>query len=860
MELTAVEKPVRYIGSEWNAVTSKPEATLRFAFSYPDVYEVGMSFLGLQIIYGLLNEQPSIWCERVFAPWPDLEKALREEGARLTTLESETPLCEMDIIGFSLQHEMLYTNVLTMLDLGGVPVERRDRGDGDPLIVAGGPCTYNPAPMSDFIDAFVIGEGEEVVLEIAGCYQNWKNSENGREELLRRLGEIEGVFVPALYTDGTNRFGDEFPLTPKYEGVPAVVDKRLVKDFETSYYPARQIVPNTKVVHHRLALEVMRGCPGGCRFCQAGYTDRPVRERSPERLMKDASEGLKQTGFNEIGLLSLSTADYTQLPQLCSGMIQEYYPQRVSLSLPSLRIDAFPARVTQEIGKVRNSGLTFAPEAGSQRLRWAINKLIYDAEIYSKIRESVSRNQDTVKFYFMVGLPTETDDDLQGIVDMILTIRGILREMGNKRATIHVGLSPFVPKPHTAYQWYGQITNEEIRRRVDYVFSRLKKERNVKINWHDPDKSLVEGALARGDARVGRVIKYVYENGARFDEWGEHFRIDLWREGFARTGRDMQEYASREFEKEDVLPWSTVSIRVSTRYLWREWEKTFREKESRHCGNEMCRVCKVCDGDEVVTVHAPQADIAPSSKYNMEHELAGQLSMKTSEAASEPDGAPITHRYRMRFSKTGGLRYAGHRDLMQLFESLLRRAGIELAFSEGFSPHPKITYASALALGVESRGEYVEIVTVREYSAADLCDHLNAFAPSGLYFERAMEISSQAKKITARVDAYDFEISGDGLKEDNLEPVERALRNDDWLEKNQLVWANLQRINGNGEYSLIYRTKVDNGKFTRPETVLESLAENTGVELRSTKAIRLDIYSLTESSQYIPLIDDSSQS
>ncbi|MBN2326993.1 MAG: TIGR03960 family B12-binding radical SAM protein [Candidatus Omnitrophica bacterium] len=853
MNLNLVEKPVRYIGNEWNAVMQKPDARIRMAIAYPDVYEVGMSYLGLQILYGLLNEKQDIWCERVFAPWPDLEEKLREENAPLRTIESETPLKELHILGFSIQHEMLYTNVLAMLELGGISIEADQRAENDPLVIAGGPCCYNPMPMTEFIDAFVIGEGEDVILEICETLDRLREAHESRAAILESLGRIPGVFVPSLYKEEQNRLGESVLRRPNVEGISEIVEKRLVSDFENSYYPTKQILPNTKVIHHRLALEIMRGCPGGCRFCQAGYTDRPVRERSSKRLMNDAEEGLKNTGFGEVGLLSLSTADYTRLPDLCSELIEKYYSQRVALSLPSLRIDRFPARVAQEIGKVRGAGMTFAPEAGTERLRWAINKLIYDAEIYAKIREAVTTGQDTVKFYFMIGLPTETDEDLQGIVDMALAIKRILRESGKKRTKIHIGLSPFVPKPHTAYQWYGQISLDEMKRRIDFISSQLKQP-GIKVNWHDPHLSLVEGALSRADARICSVIRHAYENGARFDEWSEHFSYDRWEESFAANGLSIAAYAQRSYEQDDLLPWDVISIRVQKRYLWREWEKTLRNKESRHCGNEMCRVCRVCDGEEVVTVHA--AEDADSSKSNKGHNEDEILSHKP-EVNKSKDNKQL-FRYAIRFHKTDRMIFASHHDLMMLFESIFRRAGVQLAFSEGFHPHPKIIFAAPLPVGVESRAECMEITTVQNYEAGPLLKHLQGFCPPGIVMSALHVVPASTKKITARVHAYQYQIDANASphSEDLVKNFHATLHKPDVCQELNLIDASAEPLQSQG-FRLTYVCSVQGGKYTKADSIMKILEQKHACSIRIDQSVRLGVLTKKNDGLLIPLIEES---
>ncbi len=851
INLNLVEKPVRYIGGEFNSVQDKPEARLNVAIAYPDVYEVGMSELGLQILYGLLNREPWIRCERAFAPWPDHEQQLRDADQALKTLECQTPLSELHIFGFSLQHEMLYTNVLSMLDLGGIPIAANERGENDPLVIAGGPCAYNPMPMIDFIDAFVIGEGEEVLLEFCRTVDEMKQKGAARQEILHATGKIEGVFVPSLFDEATNRLGETFPGSPNVDGVPQVINKRVISDFENSYYPTGQIVPNTKAIHHRLSLEVMRGCPGGCRYCQAGYTDRPVRERSPERIMDHAREGLGQTGFGEVGLLSLSTADYSQLPGLCSGLIKEFYPQRIAISLPSLRIDSFPARVAQEIGKVRKTGMTFAPEAGSERLRLAINKRVDNNEIFSTVRDAANNGQNTFKLYFMIGLPTETDEDLQGIVDMVLKIQKMLRDMRKHRAKINIGLSPFVPKPHTAYQWFGQIPMEEMKRRIDLIFNQLKKQKNIKINWHDPDKSLIESALARADSRVGKAIRIIYDMGARFDEWSEYFNFQRWEDGFAAVGLSLQEYAAKEYQLDDALPWDCISTRVDKSYLQKEWDKTFEGKETKHCGKEKCRTCGVCN-DDLTTVRTDDNMTYHQAKYNMDHGMADELQDKTEQPKTQNDD--ISYRYRIMFSKKDEMAFTSHHDIMMIFESIFRRSEIELAFSKGFHPHPKIIFASPLPVGMESDAEYIEITTTKSYHELAILEKMQSYSPKGIGILAVSAVLSGAKKITAAICAYSYKINGTIQSGDDIfTRMENALNNSDLRTGLNLLETNLVPISDN-EFRLTYTCSVDSGKYTKATAIKEKLELNLGYEILIDKCKRLGIFSRNINGKLEPLI------
>jgi len=595
--LPEVSKPTRYMGNELNMIKKDlDQVKMKVALAFPDVYEVAMSHLGIKILYHLLNEREDTVAERVYAPWVDMEQKMRENNIPLFTLENRAKVADFDMLGFTLQYEMSYTNILNMLDLAGIPLRNEDRGKEFPLVIVGGPCAFNPEPLAPFVDVVLLGEAEAAIGEVVDKYLAWKNSDTSKEELLKNLSEVEGIYVPSFYQINYNDNGEVVEFETK-NNTPKVLKKRVIQNLDESYYPQKLILPYMDIVHDRVTLEVARGCTRGCRFCQAGMIYRPVRERSHERIKDLAKKLIESTGYDEISLSSLSTSDYSKIEDLAKDLLEEYKDQRVSVALPSMRVDSFSVDLAKELQAVRKTGLTFAPEAGTQRLRDVINKGIDEEDLLETTEAVFKEGWRRVKLYFMMGLPTETLEDIKGIADLAKKVAEIGDEIrrnsdNKRRVKVGVSVSTFVPKPHTPFQWSKFNTLEEIKEKQQLLRNELRG-KDLSFTWTDPYLSTMEAVFARGDRRVADVMEKAWELGAKFDGWSEHFDYDLWQKAFEESGYNLEDYVYRNFNLEGRLPWDHLKVGVDKAYLKKEYQKAINVELTPDCRFNNCTGCGI---------------------------------------------------------------------------------------------------------------------------------------------------------------------------------------------------------------------------------------------------------------------------
>lgn len=727
VNLSYFQKPGRYINSEYNSVHKKAPVSVGLAF--PDIYDVGMSHLGLKILYSIINDIPYASAERIFAPWPDLEAAMREQKQPLWSLESNKPLQTFDIVGFSLQYELAYTTVLNMLDLGNLPLRTEERlaGKEYPLIIAGGPCTVNPYPMSPFIDAFLIGDGEEAVIEIISVYNEWKTHSSGEKiALLKALAEIEGVFVPLLGREKT-------------------VKRRYIDSLDTAPFPSKLVVPFTNIVHDRINIEISRGCTMGCRFCQAGMIYRPVRERKPETVLAIAEQAIRSTGYDTVSFTSLSSGDYSCLGSLMHEFNARFSAQRVSLSLPSLRVGSVSEEMLRELRAVRKSGFTIAPEAATDRLRAVINK-DFTAEVYALALEKLFRaGWQNLKLYFMIGLPTETDEDISAIPEMVAQAIKTSKRLTGRNAALSVGVSPFVPKPHTPFQWYGQNSLDLITEKNRFVKGALLR-RGVQFRGHDPEMSLLEAAFARGDESLSRLIEEAWRLGCRLDAWTEFFDMAKWKQAMETAGINVADFAERSFACDDVLPWENIDIGVSRKFLWKEYERALSSEFTSDCR-------KVC--------HACGLKCRPED--NPQSEAVVLAAIPADKAAKPLPVEGVSIRVRLQYAKSGRAKYLSHLETTTAVIRGMRRAGFPFKYTEGFHPGPKVSFGPALSVGTAGRKEYLDIELMLPFDIHAGFLLLAGSLPEGLRAEKMQAIEKSEKSLTGFVVRYTYEIRSNDI-------------------------------------------------------------------------------------------------
>lgn len=731
--LAHVKKPSRYIGNEFNGSCKNwNEARLKVVLAFPDLYEIGMSHHGLQVLYGVLNRQEGVLADRVYAPDKDLEELLQKRSIPLFGVESRRPLAEFDMVGITLPYELCYTNILTILTRGYVPLRSAARGAGDPFIVGGGSGSFNPEPVADFFDAILLGDGEEAVLEIGAIIRHAREKGLARLKTLAALGAIPGVYVPALFLPRYDKGGKLLAVEPLQEGYEKVT-RRILPDLELASGNENPLVPLVKIVHDRLGIEVARGCTRGCRFCQAGTVYRPVRERSPDKILQLAEKGMLAGGFEELALLSLSTGDYSCLSNVLGRLMDRFVQDYVSISMPSMRVGTLTPEIMQQIKRVRKTGFTLAPEAGTDRLRRVINKGITEEDLLQTCTAAGSLGWKLLKFYFMIGLPSETDDDVRGIAELVRRAGATSRE---KRLRINVSIAAFVPKPHTPFQWEPQISINETFAKLDLLKKSLPKG-NYRLKWHDPHQSFMEGVMSRGDRRLAGVIEEAWRRGARLDAWSEHFDLKTWEAAARATSIELGNYLRRR-ELSEVLPWDHLETGVAREFLSAELVKSRTGTYTPDCRVHSCQKCGVCD---FKTVQPVVRKVEPEENENQESEAVLHRAALQEEGPEvdraggfgigHQDGAD--HWYRLFYAKQGDIRFLSHLELIQVFFQALRRAGIKVHYTQGFNPVPKASFCPALPVGTESLAEYLDVdLTEPVADEATFIRRLNDQLPRGI--------------------------------------------------------------------------------------------------------------------------------
>jgi radical SAM-linked protein len=733
------QKPSRYINNELNSIHKK--APLSVALAFPDLYEIGMSHLGLKILYSIINNIPYASAERVFSPWTDMEEAMKKGGILLSSLESGRPLKDFDIVGFSLQYELSYTTVLNMLYLGGIPIRSEGRFDKKetPVIIAGGPCTLNPFPMSPFIDAFLIGDGEDAVKEVLDICYTWKREGSAdRQALLKSLSEIEGIFVPSF-------------------GKKRKIKRRIIPSLENAPFPVNPVVPFASIIHDRVNIEISRGCSMGCRFCQAGMAYRPVRERSPERILDLAEQSLKNTGYESISFTSLSSGDYSCLPLLLKEFNRRFSHKRIGISLPSLRVATVNSGMLREIREVRKTGFTIAPEAGTERLRSVINKDFSEETYVSALETLFKEGWHNLKLYFMTGLPTETHEDIAAIPEMVLQAIKISKRLRGRHVNISVGVSSFIPKPHTPFQWFGQNALEILKEKNSYLRKALLK-RGIKYKGHNEDMSLLEAVFARGDESIAGLIENAWALGCRLDAWTEVFDFEKWKRAMETSHVDAEGFARKEYDRESLLPWENIETGVTKEYLWKEYINAVSGTITKDC-RKRCTNCGLkCKPEWDAAVTAIPAEQVVCSDTAHRPALTQNFSGKI----------------RIRYSKAGNARYLSHLELTTTIIRALRRANFPLKYSEGFHPVPKLSFGPALGVGVSGLREYLDIELLRPFEVGALLAHMNGILPEGIRVNTMVELYGKERSLNNFVTRYIYDIrkSGSSAAERFLEKPE----------------------------------------------------------------------------------------